>query len=374
MVRLVAICCAVLFLTAGCLYPLLPFRPPPSTKPLPPAGVNSFSLSPDGRFLYFGYYLLRGDGTQAFYEDRQVDWRTGQITRRQMPFSFGFTDDANTVFRVLLDDNPNRYEQVPEAIALYDHPSFQPKRTVTLSKMPQDDPQAASRGAPWKQVHIVDVNIAAGQALCIFSGGGLPGTGLCLYDLTTGKYTIVVPAKAGFSSLSSYRLLARDEVFFVASRVSDEGVKSELRAIGRDFASIYESVPYRVRTGGKPQIVYQDILRRSVDIRSVTPTQYASSCGGRRVAFIDIAPGDEERTRRRGGYRFDVYVREGDSQRAVTNLKTRMSTIAISCDGSTVAMRVEEPQNEPSIVDLNTNQVVPLRLIDRLLSDPSFRE
>ena len=391
MVRPVAICCAVLLLTTGCLYPLLPPPPPPARE----TSVGGFSLSPDGKFLYFGYTVHR-EGVPS-YGSRQINWRTGEITRRDRPFSFGLTEEANTVFRVLHKDDPDSLNRVPEAIALYDYPSFQLQQTVTLAKIPEDDPRMAARW-PWKRVQIVDVNVAARQALCTFYGG-IGESGLCLYDLKTGKYTILVPQQEGFRTIFTHRLLARDDVFISAWDPRDERLKAEIATQLADPAGKYKpevrftGIPYRIRAGGKPQIVYQDILRRSADIRGGPPNTYAVSCGGRRVAFIDISPREDEAMRKakREGrnytYRMDVYVREGDSQRAVTNLKTYMSGIAISCDGSTVAFGTYAPlpgssdphdehwsrrQFEPSVVDLDTNKVVPLRLVDRLKSEPAI--
>jgi hypothetical protein len=394
MLRPVAICCMALVLAAAC-HPLRPLLPPSSSLSRD-TSVGGFSLSPDGRFLNFSYTVYRGDARLS--GDRKIDWRTGQITPRDPePFPFKFTEDAHTVFRVLFDDNPDRLKRVPEAVALYDYPSFQLKQTIALSKMPEDDPQRAARWSPWKSVYIVDVNIAAGQALCTFSGWP-GGHGLCLYDLKTGKYTVLVPPQKGFGTIFSHWIVGRDDVFFAAYDPQDEQVKAELKdllvdpELGYEPDRRFQTIPYRVRTGGRPQIVYQDILRRVV---GGAPTTYAASCGGKRVAFIDFSPGEEALMRKahreRRGYRsrMDVYVRDGDSQRAVTNLKAYMAHVAISCDGSTAAFGTYAPptgisdpayehwsrrQFEPSVVDLGTNQVVPLRLIDRLRSDPSLTQ
>jgi hypothetical protein len=392
--RLAAICGALLLL-AGCLRPLFP----PPSSPDREASVGGASFSPDGRFLRFGYTVYRGDVRSS--GDRQIDWRTGQITRIDPePFPFKFTEDANTVFRVLLDDNPNRLKQIAQAIALYDYPSFQLKRTIALSKMPEDDPYKAERWSPWKQVDIVDVNLAARQALCTFSGRlGQTGLGLCLYDLGTGKYTVLVPPQEGFGTIFSRWIVGRDDVFFAGWDPQDERLKADIKDLLTDPDAFYKpdnsvlrftTIPYRVRTGSRPEITYRDILKRGAALGGWMPTSYAASCGGKRVAFISMSPDEDEPIRKaqreRVGRRsrLDVYVRDGDSQRAVTNLKTYMGRVAISCDGSAVAFGTYIPTTagsdpldehwsrrlfEPSVVDLATNRVVPLRLVDRLKNE-----
>lgn len=370
---------AILLLVAACA----------GGSPTPrPASVGGFSLSPDGRFLNFGYSINRNGVSSS--GTRQLDWRTGQVTRQaEAPFQYRRTSDPNIVYRRLPDDRAGGVSL--EGISLYDYPSFELKRTIKLSQMPEENARWAAATSPWKSVEVIDVNVDAKQALCRFSGS--TGSGLCLYDLTTGKYSILVPPEMGFDRVNSQRLLGRDDVFFSAASVKDERLKTELGAIGKSLVSSYAPVPYRVKAGGKPQIVYEDILRRSVDIGSGTPTSYASSCDGKRMAFIAISPGEDEpmkraRLERRGyAYRLDVYVRDGDTQRAVTNVKTYLSHVAISCDGSTVAFGtyaappgVTNPgdeywsrrQFEPNVVDLNTNQLVRPHLVDRLLNEPGL--
>ena len=150
------------------------------------------------------------------------------------------------------------------------------------------------------------------------------------------------------------------------------------------------SVPYLLRFGELPKIVYPELVRRNVALVGSNvsgPTSFSASRGGERIVFIDRSLSEEERVKKEksGFYHYDLFMIENGIKRQMTNLGTYMSFDAISYDGSTAGFgtyakpisefRYEPARDRPfelSIVDLRTGVVTPTDLIARVNADPRF--
>jgi hypothetical protein len=314
--------------------------------------LGNFVLSNDGRYVAFPVA-----GTIGLFE-----WRTGQLTTIVRPpnvKSMGgpaFSTDGKSLAVAINSDVGN--------IAIFDLATLQAKEF--------------HKSDCWLRSGLV---FEPGDGALLYVTGNSPSY-LCLYDLKKHSTRIVLKPENGFYSINKPAFLTFEDLLFSGMGPENADLASQVDRLGVN--KIAAPVPYRLKFGGVSEIVYRELIRRSLALSKVGasgPISFAASKDGARIAFIDRSSSEDERVKKeQGGYhRYDLFLMEEGRTRQVTNLEAYMSFIAISYDGSTVGFGVYakpmadfryEPGKDRSfdlnIIDLNTGTVTKTDLVDRV--------
>jgi Tol biopolymer transport system component len=321
--------------------------------------LQDFVLSPDGRTV-----ATSVNGAIGLFE-----WQTGKLTRIPPPSGAtgiggpSFSTDGKKLIASISRPGP-----VAGDFAIID----------------LDTMQATLITAEPKGRNFV---FQPGDRAILYQAGNAPSY-LCLHDLETHTTRIVLRPEDGFYTISNPNFVSRDEILFAGMSPRSSAMVAAAKELTTN--TVASAIPYRLRFGGLPEIVFAELVRRADALTGISgsgPTMFAASRNGERIVFLDRSLSEEERVAkdRRGYFRYDLFVIEGGAKSQVTKLEGYMSFVAISYDGSTAAFgtyakpmsefRYEPAQDRPfdlSIVDLRTGIVTPTDLVARVNADPRF--
>ncbi|MFZ5782962.1 MAG: WD40 repeat domain-containing protein [Pseudomonadota bacterium] len=320
--------------------------------------LTDFALSSDGRMV-----AVSAGGTIGLF-----DWRSGRLRVLPLPETIrsaggaGFSNDGKSLVAVVGSDAGN--------IATFDLPSMQ----MT----------GLHRSTCWPQTSLV---FRPDDSSVLFGTGSFPQY-LCLYDLGARTTSVVLQPENGFYSIISPTFTGPDTALFTGIGPKSPTIMTLVEKLG--VRRVSSSVPYRLKLGELPEIVYPDLVRRGAALTAGVgggPTSFAASRNGERIIFIDRSLTEENRMKieRTGPFRYDLFVIEKGMTRQVTHLETYLGHQAISYDGSTGAFgiyakpmsdfryeRVPARLVELAVVDLQTGAITKTDLMARLNADPRF--
>lgn len=313
--------------------------------------VNYFELSNDGSLVAFS-----SGGTVGLF-----DWRVGDL--KTIPLPAGVRAMGGPSFATDGKSLAAAVDSEAGSIALFD------LATLQMTALHKSDCWQKSRAV-----------FQPGDGAVLFSTGSFP-VYLCLYDFEKRTTSRVFPEQDGFSSILSPNFVDRDTVLFAGVNPENSAVAAAVERLGA--RKVTASIPYRLRLGGVPEIVYPELVRRGMALSAGVgggPMSFAASRNGERTVFIDRSLSEEDRVKKHpsGPFHYDLFVIEAGGIRQVTHVEAFLSRQAISYDGTiaafgTYAIPPAAPRVvEVSIVDLRTGVVTRTGLVDRVIADPRF--
>lgn len=149
------------------------------------------------------------------------------------------------------------------------------------------------------------------------------------------------------------------------------------------MAKYIDGLVYKLKFGGKPELAFQPIndymiaLKKRLTFAQDFPgiNNVVASDQGKKIAFIGRS--NSEPTDTHGQYNYEIFVLENGRLTQMTNLKTVMSMLAISKDGSTIAFGADETRTHTFdlwVLDLKTNHLHQMFLTKRFETLPEFNQ
>jgi hypothetical protein len=194
--------------------------------------LNSAALSPDARFVAFGYRTV--DRNQSTGGLGLLERQIGKLTRLRFWPIFS-TDGKKVATR---DASGN--------IAIYGWPSLQQETMVPIRFDPADHPYVP----PNHYCSPVVFKPGDDAILCKTIGQGVYAQGLALVSLKTGAYQTILRPEDGFYDIFNPTFMGPDAILFSGAGPRRTALLEASKELG---AGTYDTVPYRLRIGGSPQ-------------------------------------------------------------------------------------------------------------------------
>lgn len=296
--------------------------------------LGFLAVSPNGRIVAFEFrHPTKGGGLGL------LDWRTGRSMRLPQPVAQpSFSYDGKSLVGI-----------IERGIAVVDFATMERAEVINTVQVNNESP------------HFPVFQPGTGKILYV--AGKNADRYFKLLDPADHSEKVILGPEDGYYTIFRPSFVGPDEIIFEALSPRNK----ELGQVVKALAGPGVAVAYRLRFGGRPEILGRDLQDKTLHPDFHELASLAATPDGKTLVYIGLSATHPYTDRRQ--YNLEIFRLEDGQPRQMTDLRNFSSFLGLSADGSVVAFGSDPTRSkcvDLAVLDMRAGKVVKTGLLERL--------